>query len=137
MDLESEWNALADRYATPLLRHEWFAAAFDAFGTGCDLAIHVVRDGGRMRAIAPFVIERGLVSRLALLGHQTSSRARSFTMTVTHCRSCCIAYGRGACRCSRRGWPEARLNFGLSRAGLCCDFGCRSSLVSTPPRRCR
>ena len=71
MDLEGEWNALADRYATPLLRHEWFAAAFDAFGTGCDLAIHVVRDGGRMQAIAPFVIERGLVSRLVLLGHQT------------------------------------------------------------------
>lgn len=69
--LKSEWNALADRYATPLLRHEWFAAAFDAFGAGCNLAIHVVRDGGRIRAIAPFVIEHGLVSRLALLGHQT------------------------------------------------------------------
>ena len=70
-DLESGWNALADRYASPLLRHEWFAAAFEAFGINCSLAIHVVRSGGRIRAIAPFVIERGLVSRLALLGHQT------------------------------------------------------------------
>ena len=71
VDLQSEWNALAECHATPLLRHEWFAAAFDAFGAGCDLAIHVVRDGGRMRAIAPFVIEHGLVSRLVLLGYQT------------------------------------------------------------------
>lgn len=69
-DLESEWNAFADRYVTPLLRHEWFAAAFDAFGTDCGLAIHLVRAGGQIRAIAPFVIEPGLVSRLALLGHQ-------------------------------------------------------------------
>jgi CelD/BcsL family acetyltransferase involved in cellulose biosynthesis len=71
VDLESEWNALAERHATPLLRHEWFAAAFDAFGAGCDLAIHVVRDGERLRAIAPFIIEHGMMSRLALLGHQT------------------------------------------------------------------
>ncbi len=71
MDLKGEWNGLADRYATPLLRHEWFAAAFDAFGTDCDLAIHVARGSGRLRAIAPFVIEHGLVSRLALLGRQT------------------------------------------------------------------
>lgn len=70
-DLADEWNGLAGRYATPLLRHEWFAAAFDAFGTDGDLAIHVVRAGGRLRAIAPFVIEHGLVPRLALLGHQT------------------------------------------------------------------
>lgn len=68
--MQSEWNALAEYYATPLMRHEWFAAAFDAFGTACDLAIHVVRDGRRLRAIAPFVIEHGLVRRLALLGHQ-------------------------------------------------------------------
>jgi CelD/BcsL family acetyltransferase involved in cellulose biosynthesis len=65
-----EWNALADRQATPLLRHEWFAAAFDAFGAGCELAIYIARDNRGLRAIAPFVIERGLVPRLALLGHQ-------------------------------------------------------------------
>ncbi len=72
MELESEWNALADRCTTPMpvLRHEWFAAAIEAFGAGCDLAIHVVREDGRMRAIAPFVIERGLLPRLALLGYQ-------------------------------------------------------------------
>jgi CelD/BcsL family acetyltransferase involved in cellulose biosynthesis len=71
-DLESEWNALAERCPapTPQLRHEWFAAAFDAFGGGCDLAIHVAREEGRVRAIAPFVIERGLLPRLVLLGYQ-------------------------------------------------------------------
>lgn len=72
MNLEGEWNELAGRCPapTPLLRHEWFAAAFDAFGEGCDLAIHAAREDGRLRAIGPFVIERGLLPRLALLGYQ-------------------------------------------------------------------
>ncbi len=72
MALEGEWNALADRFPTPLLRHEWFAACLDAFGAGCDLAVYVVRGDGRLRAAAPFVIDRGApVRRLVLLGHQT------------------------------------------------------------------
>ena len=72
MALEGQWNRLADRFPTPLLRHEWFAACLDAFGADCDLTIYTVSNGGRLRAVAPFVVERGgPVPRLVLLGHQT------------------------------------------------------------------
>jgi CelD/BcsL family acetyltransferase involved in cellulose biosynthesis len=66
--LETEWNALAERCATPLVRHEWFAAAVAAHGEGRDLAVFVARRGGCAVAIAPFVVERtGLVPRLMRL----------------------------------------------------------------------
>ena len=69
----AEWNALADRYPTPLLRHDWFLACAQAFGRDCELAVHVARDAGRARAIAPLVVDRsGRVPRLTYLGHQAT-----------------------------------------------------------------
>lgn len=132
-DLESEWNAFADRYVTPLLRHEWFAAAFDAFGTDCGLAIHLVRAGGQIRAIAPFVIEPGLVSRLALLGHQAlepsgilHDDSEALQVVLRRLRSWRLPLF--APRLDR-----TQLRFGRSRAGG--QFTCRSGLASV--RRCR
>ena len=51
--LEPEWNALAERFATPLLRHELFAAALAAQEGRTRPAILVLREGGAARAIAP------------------------------------------------------------------------------------
>ena len=69
--IEPEWNALADRLGTPLLRHEWFAEAAAALSPGAPLAVHVVREGARARAIAPLALEgAGLDARLRMLGAQ-------------------------------------------------------------------
>jgi CelD/BcsL family acetyltransferase involved in cellulose biosynthesis len=70
--LEREWNALADRFATPLMRHEWFAACLDAFGEGLKLAVVVARQDGRAQAIAPLAVDRsGGLPRLIVLSHHT------------------------------------------------------------------
>ena len=68
--MKEEWNALAARFASPLLRHEWFAACIDAFGSRRNpLAIFVVRANGHMRAIAPFmIVHRAGVPQLETLG---------------------------------------------------------------------
>ncbi len=73
MSLESEWNALAERFQTPLLRHEWFAACLKAFGEDKELTVFTAREDGRLRAAAPFLIDRAtLVPRLYALGHETT-----------------------------------------------------------------
>jgi len=54
--LSEEWNALASRFNSPLLRHEWFAACADAFCPPGELSIMVAHDGGEPTAIAPLVI---------------------------------------------------------------------------------
>lgn len=71
--LEQEWNALAERFQTPLLRHEWFAACFKAFGEGKELAVFTVRADTALRAAAPFVVDRdAIVPKLMALGHETT-----------------------------------------------------------------
>jgi CelD/BcsL family acetyltransferase involved in cellulose biosynthesis len=71
--LEQEWNALAERFQTPLLRHEWFAACFKAFGEGKELAVFTVRENGTLRAAAPFIVDRdAIVPKLMALGHETT-----------------------------------------------------------------
>lgn len=71
--IEAEWNALADGYPTPLLRHDWFLACAHAFCRDCELSVFVARDAGRARAIAPLVVDRsGSVPRLTYLGHQAT-----------------------------------------------------------------
>jgi CelD/BcsL family acetyltransferase involved in cellulose biosynthesis len=73
MALEQEWNALAERFQTPLLRHEWFAACFKAYGKGKDLAVFIVRENRALQAAAPFVVDReALVPKLMALGHEST-----------------------------------------------------------------
>ena len=64
LDLEAEWNDAVGRarIAHPFLRHEWVRAWWDAFATpGMRLYIQVVRAGGRVVAIAPFVRDEGVM----------------------------------------------------------------------------
>jgi CelD/BcsL family acetyltransferase involved in cellulose biosynthesis len=71
--LESEWNALAQPRQTPLLRHEWFVACFKAFGEDKKLAIFTAQENGRLRAAAPFAVDRnGLFPKLSALGHEST-----------------------------------------------------------------
>lgn len=67
--LRAEWNALAERHANPLLRHEWFAAAIDAEGEE-DLRIFTARRHGVLSAVVPLRLERhGSAHRLIAIDH--------------------------------------------------------------------
>ena len=71
--LKDDWNALAERFATPLHSFEWFDAGWNAFGEGRKLATFVVRDSGRVRAIAPLMVERTFgIPRLVVIGRETA-----------------------------------------------------------------
>lgn len=57
--LEHEWNDAVNRadIPHPFLRHEWFRTWWECFGGGRQLHVVVVRDGDRILAIAPLMIE--------------------------------------------------------------------------------
>ena len=70
--LKDEWNAMPQALRSPLARHEWFAAALTAFSAKDELAIYVARQDGKLRAIAPLVVDRAMGSlRLNIIAHQT------------------------------------------------------------------
>jgi CelD/BcsL family acetyltransferase involved in cellulose biosynthesis len=69
--LRDEWDALADRFESPLLRHAWFYAAAKTYGAGEELAVFTARRDGRLVAAAPMVVDRsGIVPRLRILAYQ-------------------------------------------------------------------
>lgn len=69
MELRDEWNALAERFASPLFRHEWFVACAQSFCNPAELHIVVLRSGGKIRAIAPLVYMRQFgLAHLEILG---------------------------------------------------------------------
>lgn len=71
--LQDEWNVLAERFKTPLLRHEWFVACLDAFGADDKLTVFTVWENGRLCAAAPFVVERHApVATMSLLGQEVT-----------------------------------------------------------------
>lgn len=60
--LEHEWDELADRQQLPFLRHAWFAAWWEAFGSG-RLLICALRRGGELGALFPLhTVRRQLVA---------------------------------------------------------------------------
>jgi CelD/BcsL family acetyltransferase involved in cellulose biosynthesis len=80
--LEGEWNDAVERAAIPhpFLRHEWFRTWWDCFGEGRALHIVVVRQDGRIAAIAPLMREQvqmyGLpIRKLDLIHNDHTPRA--------------------------------------------------------------
>ncbi|MBW3558340.1 MAG: GNAT family N-acetyltransferase [Proteobacteria bacterium] len=70
--LAPEWDALADRSPSPLVRHAWFLAAARTYAANSELTVFTARRDGRLRAIAPMVVDRsGLTPRLRMLGFQS------------------------------------------------------------------
>jgi CelD/BcsL family acetyltransferase involved in cellulose biosynthesis len=64
--MRDEWNELATRTQSPLLRHEWFAASAEH----SPLHAIIVRSGGKLRAAAPLMATRQLgVPQLRILGY--------------------------------------------------------------------
>lgn len=67
--LGDEWNSLADRHRNPLLRHEWFLAAAEAFADREQPFILLNRRAGCLVGAAPMSISRHKGSkRLEILG---------------------------------------------------------------------
>lgn len=67
--LRDDWDALAARFETPLLDHDWFLSCAEAFHRDADLRIMTVRRGSSLEAVAPMVREDRLGGRhLILLG---------------------------------------------------------------------
>ena len=57
-ELREEWNVLADRLRTPLLRHEWFFSCAKTFHAEESLRICIIRNSGKLVAAAPLVAVR-------------------------------------------------------------------------------
>jgi CelD/BcsL family acetyltransferase involved in cellulose biosynthesis len=64
-----EWDALAERFERPLLRHDWLVSCAEALHHERDLRVVTVRRGDRLVAAAPLVVvPDGVVNRIGLLG---------------------------------------------------------------------
>jgi CelD/BcsL family acetyltransferase involved in cellulose biosynthesis len=79
--LEAEWNDVVDRARVPhpFLRHEWMRTWWDTFGGSASLEILILREDGRIAAIAPLMRERTQmyrvpVTRLRLLQNDHTPR---------------------------------------------------------------
>src|SRR4030065_1590958 len=59
LPLEEEWNGLLTKSTveTLCLRHEWFRIWWEAYGTGAQLRILVIRKNEEMIGIAPFMLK--------------------------------------------------------------------------------
>lgn len=68
--IQREWDDLAGRWGNPLFTHSWSAAAARAFCRGDNLAVAVLWNEGRIRAIAPLAQSAGFVGRQHILGHR-------------------------------------------------------------------
>ncbi len=67
--LRSEWNALAEKAACPLLDHDWFLSCAEALHDERDLRIVTTREHGALTGVAPLVCESGGPGQhLVLLG---------------------------------------------------------------------
>lgn len=67
--LGEEWNSLANRHGNPLLRHEWFRAAAEAFTDREQPFILLNRRAGCLVGIAPMSISKHIgARRLEILG---------------------------------------------------------------------
>lgn len=68
--LANDWNALSEPLRSPMVSYEWFQACADATTPPGRLFVAVLRNDGRVRAIAPLVLgDCGHVPTLEFLGH--------------------------------------------------------------------
>ena len=108
--LRAPWNALAASHPTPLLRHEWFAAAARAHAGDAELAVVLAWDGEALRAAAPLVHDRrGGLDRLRILGFQTDEpEAFLFADEAALARVCAAVAGLGRPVALRRLGADSR-----------------------------
>ena len=56
--LATEWDSLAQPFASPLFDHDWFWAAARVLHDASDLRVFTVRENGRLVGAAPLVVDR-------------------------------------------------------------------------------
>ena len=67
--LQDEWNRLAERFETPLLRYEWFEAAAAVLPAAALLSVIALRRDGELAGLAPLAVtRRGGLERTELIG---------------------------------------------------------------------
>lgn len=78
--LEGEWNELLASSARemPFLRHEWLRTWWKHFGVGSQLAVFLVRRGGRLVLALPLFAERSRCLGLPLTTLRSTSNEHSF-----------------------------------------------------------
>jgi CelD/BcsL family acetyltransferase involved in cellulose biosynthesis len=69
--LASEWDSLAQPFASPLFDHDWFWAAARVLHDASDLRVFTVRENGRLVGAAPLVVDRSRGRRLTVIGSRT------------------------------------------------------------------
>jgi len=81
LDLQPAWDALLEESGVdhPFLTHEWVKTWWECFGSGHDLHVLVVKDGGSTIAIAPLMRSAGRfyglrVRRLEIIGNDHTQR---------------------------------------------------------------
>ena len=72
-ELAEQWEALLPEDAHPFDSFEWYAAWWEAFGDGCDLAVCAVFDGDALAGVFPLRVEGGRVMGL-VNGHSGNFR---------------------------------------------------------------
>lgn len=139
--LEAGWDRLAGRFDTPLLQYRWFLACAKTLHPDDRLHTIVVRDEGRIAAIAPLVhVRRRWASWLEIIGMRRLHEPAGFLFDSD------AALRKLTCALLRLRWPWSLqriptsspvvglLRPGLSRWGLTVHRGSSRSLyVDTRP----
>ena len=77
--LREEWNVLADRAQSPLMRHEWFDSCARAFSADGDLRVVTIRRSPQLVGVAPLAVRRSRgATRLELLGMSALNEPSGF-----------------------------------------------------------
>ncbi len=76
--LEKEWDSLAQRFATPLLSHNWFSSCARAFCRDGSLKIVLVREFGELKAAAALNFTEEFRRRLTFLGSSITREPGGF-----------------------------------------------------------
>lgn len=71
VSLRDEWDALSAAFCTPLLDHDWCVTAAESLHEDDEIRTVVIRQAGRVTAIAPMVADHRLGGRLAVPGAST------------------------------------------------------------------
>jgi CelD/BcsL family acetyltransferase involved in cellulose biosynthesis len=87
--LRDEWNVLADRAESPLLRHEWFASCARAFSADGDLRVVTIRRSQQLVGIAPLAFRRSMSPAAFLPPTERHWRCLLTRSCNFECPSCC------------------------------------------------
>ena len=123
--MADDWDALAARFESPLLRHDWFLSCAEACHGEGDLAVVAVYQHGRLIAAAPLARARqGLTVRLEFLGmavlQEPAGLLYESKQALAHLAQALVALGPPVvlARLDAGGPIEAAMRAAVGRRGL-------------------